>query len=87
MGEICVLRQGEEAVERFLAKYCFGEQLRVTPVAGVEVLRIKGLEFPDFSFLESFPDLRVAEFIETTFDTAKDIERLNSLEQLSCYLN
>ena len=59
----------------------------VTLFTGVEVLRIKGLEFPDFSFLESFPDLRVAEFIETTFDTAKDIERLNSLEQLSCYLN
>ena len=54
---------------------------------GVEVLRIKGLEFPDFTFLESFPDLRVAEFIETTFNSAKNIEKLNSLEQLSCYLD
>lgn len=54
---------------------------------GVEVLRIKGLEFPDFAFLESFPDLRVAEFVETTFHSANNIEKLNGLEQLSCYLD
>lgn len=59
----------------------------ITLFTGVEVLRIKGLRFPDFSFLQSFPELRVAEFVETTFDTAKDIERLNGLEQLSCYLD
>ena len=43
-------------------------------------------KFKDDS-LESFPDLQTAEFIETTFHTAKDIERLNNLEQLSCYFN
>lgn len=59
----------------------------VTLFTGVEVLRIKGLEFPDFSFLESFPKLRAAEFVETAFQTSKDIERLNDLEQLSCYFN
>lgn len=59
----------------------------VTLFTGVEVLRIKGLEFPDFSFLESFPKLRAAEFVETAFHTSKDIERLNDLEQLSCYFN
>lgn len=59
----------------------------ITLFTGVEVLRINGLEFSDFSFLESFPDLRVAEFVETMFHSAKDIERLNGLEQLSCYLD
>lgn len=59
----------------------------VTLFTGVEVLRINGLEFSDFSFLESFPNLRVAEFVETMFRSAKDIERLNGLEQLSCYLS
>lgn len=59
----------------------------VTLFTGVEVLRIKGLEFPDFSFLGNFPNLRAAEFVETTFHTSKDIERLNDLEQLSCYFN
>lgn len=59
----------------------------VTLFTGVEVLRIKGLEFPDFSFLESFPKLRAAEFVETAFHSARGIEILNKLEQLSCYFN
>ena len=59
----------------------------ITLFSGVEVLRIKGLKIPDFSILKSFPGLRTAEFVETVFQTAKDIERLNGLEQLSCYLD
>lgn len=54
---------------------------------GVEVLRIKGLEFADLEFLAVFPNLRTAEFVETVFRSTKGIERLNGLEQLSCWMD
>ncbi len=53
--------------------------------AGVEVLRIHGLEIPDLMFLKKFTNLRTAEFVETTFNSANGIERLNVLEQLACW--
>lgn len=54
---------------------------------GVEVLRVQGLEIPDLTFLEKFSDLRTAEFVETVFNSTEGIERLNSLEQASCWLD
>lgn len=54
----------------------------------VQKLLGKGeIEASDFAFLESFPDLRVADFVETAFRSAKNIENLNRLEQISCYLD
>lgn len=54
---------------------------------GVEVLRVQGLEIPDFTFLEKFTDLRAAEFAETLFASTNGIEILNRLEQLACWLD
>lgn len=54
---------------------------------GVEVLRLQGLEIPDFTFLERFTNLRTAELVETMFVSTDGIEILNRLEQLACWLD
>lgn len=54
---------------------------------GVEVLRVRGLEIPDLTFLEKFTSLRAAEFVETWFGSTDGIEKLNKLEQLACWLD
>lgn len=54
---------------------------------GVEVLRIQGLKFPDFGFLDAMPNLRVAEFVETVFVSTVGIEKLLGLEQIACWLD
>ena len=52
---------------------------------GVEVLRVQGLKIPNLMFLESFTNLRAAEFVETLFASTEGIEGLNKLEQLACW--
>lgn len=55
--------------------------------SGVEVLWIQGLVIPDFKFLDNFPNLRVAVFVETVFVASDGIENLQKLEQLGCWLD
>lgn len=59
----------------------------VAEFTGAEVLRVHGLEFPDFKFLENFHNLRAVEFVETVFTSAEGIENLLKLEQLSCWMD
>lgn len=54
---------------------------------GVEVLRIQGLDIPDLTFLDNFPDLRALELVETKFAKTDGIEKLERLEQLACWLD
>ncbi len=54
---------------------------------GVEVLWIQGLVIPDFKFMDKFPNLRVAVFVETVFATSDGIENLQKLKQLGCWLD
>lgn len=59
----------------------------ITLFTGVEVLRIQGLEIPDLTFLDNFPDLRALELVETEFAKTDGIEKLERLEQLACWLD
>lgn len=53
--------------------------------AGLKVLRVMGGSFPDFKVFESLTNLKVAEFVETSFDTDEGIESLLRLKQLCCW--
>lgn len=59
----------------------------ITLFTGVEVLRIQGLDIPDLTFLNNFPDLRALELVETKFAKTDGIEKLERLEQLACWLD
>lgn len=54
---------------------------------GLEVLRIQGLKFPDLTFLDKLPNLRVIELVETEFVSTECIEKLTRLEQVACWLD
>lgn len=59
----------------------------ITLFTGIEVLRIQGLDIPDLTFLDNFPDLRALELVETKFAKTDGIEKLECLEQLACWLD
>ncbi|MDE7229870.1 MAG: hypothetical protein K2N56_05255, partial [Oscillospiraceae bacterium] len=54
---------------------------------GLEVLRIQGLKFPDLTFLDKLPNLRVIELVETEFVSTGGSEKLTRLEQVACWLD
>lgn len=53
----------------------------------VEVLRLQGGNFKNFKILENLTKLRVAEFVETSFESTEGIEVLEKLDQLCCWLD
>lgn len=54
---------------------------------GVQVLRINGLVFDEFSIFKQLSELKVLELVETTFYSIEEIEELKRLEQLCCWLD
>lgn len=69
----------------FQTKAILAQELKI--FTGVKVLRIKGLEFEDYSFLTEFGQLEVLEVVETRFNSSAQIEELKRLKQLCCWLD
>lgn len=54
---------------------------------GVQVLRIQGLNTPDYTVFEGMDSLMTLELVETNFQDKKGYEKLYDLKQLSCWMN
>lgn len=55
--------------------------------SGLTVLRIQGMELPDFTVFETMKNLKVLELVGTGFCEKDGVEKLYGLKQLACWLD
>ncbi len=53
----------------------------------IQVLRVNGGSFRDFTFLDNLSKLKTLELVEVEFESTKGFEKLAGLEQLTCWMD